>query len=760
MKAIVGAGFAIFASLFVVTGIATAQPASMGCSPDNSASTSQTLRCEGGFTIVVENGARFTLLDRDGNGRVDSVELSGKALLLEVPEKPGGNHFEVMTPQAIAAVRGTKWAVDAAEGKTSVFVVNGRVSVARRVGGAACTIIQRMGSRHLQIVIAVFMSGLWGAAVYFVHERGRLGFLDRIETAMTDLRTLARGVRFPPDFVTIVAIDDAMVYPLARTDLARIIDAIARLEPKVIAVDLLLVDRGTNDGDEALEKSLMGRASVLAAAAVFAQASQSIAAEKDEPLSGLPKAEKFLLPLKRFSDHAEIGIVNVTTGRSGTPSSIPMLFRTHDRIEISFSLRAAALAIGKEPTIKPDRVVFGERSVATDVDHTLPVTFYGPRRTIRTISAASVLAGEIAADAIHDRVVVVGATVTGGGDFFPTPFDPIMPGVEVTSTAITHLLAGDGILRNQSVRLVDGMIAVALPMILVTLLAWRRSAIGLIATLIVVLTFAAANVLVFSRWIWLSAALPIAATAPPTILFAAVQLWSGRRRAQYFATRSKLLGQFQAPDIQEWLTRDPGFLKEPIRQNAAVIFIDLSGFTSLSERLGPGPVRDLLKEFHALVDKEAVSSGGMITSFLGDGAMILFGLPQATPDDAFRAAQCATGLCVSAERWLASLQQPINSGLGFKVGAHFGTIVASRLGGGSYQHITATGDTVNVANRLMEVAAGHEVELAVSDELLHAAGRNSSLFDVGVLTGPIETRLRGRSGSLAVWLWRVSSGKS
>jgi adenylate cyclase len=622
-----------------------------------------------------------------------------------------------------------------------------------------------MDSRHLQMLIAVFMSGLWGAAVYFVHERGRLGFLDRIETAMTDLRTLTRGVRSPPDFVTIVAIDDAMVkrggsYPLARIDLARIIDAIARLEPKVIAVDLLLVDRGTNDGDEALEKSLMGHASVLAAAAVFAQASQSIAAEKDEPLSGLPKAEKFLLPLKRFSDHAEIGIANVTTGRSGTPSSIPMLFRTDDRIEISFSLRAAALAIGKEPTIEPDRVMFGERSVATDVDHTLPVTFYGPRQTIRTISAASVLAGEIAVDVIHDRVVVVGATVTAGGDFFPTPFDPVMPGVEVTSTAITHLLAGDGMLRNQSVRLVDGIIAVALPMILVTLLAWRRSATGPIATLIVVLIFVVANVLVFSQGIWLSAALPIAATAPPAILFAAVQLWSGRRRVQYFAMRSKLLGQFQAPDIQEWLTRDPGFLKEPIRQNAAVIFIDLSGFTSLSERLGPGPVRDLLKEFHALVDKEAVSSGGMITSFLGDGAMILFGLPQATPDDAFRAAQCATGLCVSAERWLASLQQPINSSLGFKVGAHFGTIVASRLGGGSYQHITATGDTVNVANRLMEVAAGHEVELVVSDELLHAAGRNSSLFDVGVLTGPIETRLRGRSGSLAVWLWRVSSGKS
>jgi len=135
MKAIAGAGLAIFASLFLVTGVATAQPAAnMGCSLENPTSTVQTLRCGGGVTIVAENGARFTLLDRDGNGRVDSVELSSKALLLEVPKKAGGNRFEVMTPQAIAAVRGTKWAVDTTEGKSSVFVVNGRVSVARRAG--------------------------------------------------------------------------------------------------------------------------------------------------------------------------------------------------------------------------------------------------------------------------------------------------------------------------------------------------------------------------------------------------------------------------------------------------------------------------------------------------------------------------------------------------------------------------------------------------------------------------------------------------
>ena len=91
------------------------------------------------------------------------------------------------------------------------------------------------------------------------------------------------------------------------------------------------------------------------------------------------------------------------------------------------------------------------------------------------------LAGEIAPDAIRNRIVVVGSTVTGGGDFFPTPFDPLMPGVEVISTAIAHLMAGDGILRDRSVRIADGIVAVVLPMVLVGLLAWRRSAVGLIA---------------------------------------------------------------------------------------------------------------------------------------------------------------------------------------------------------------------------------------------------------------------------------------
>lgn len=128
-------GWIACAVLGLLAGPALAQPANLGCTSKSTAQGTQTLQCEQSITIVTEDGAKFELRDRNRDGHVDSVELSNKALLIEVPKKPGGNRFNVVTPQAIAAVRGTKWAVDASEGKTSVFVVEGSVNVTRPAGG-------------------------------------------------------------------------------------------------------------------------------------------------------------------------------------------------------------------------------------------------------------------------------------------------------------------------------------------------------------------------------------------------------------------------------------------------------------------------------------------------------------------------------------------------------------------------------------------------------------------------------------------------
>jgi ferric-dicitrate binding protein FerR (iron transport regulator) len=126
----------VFLAVFWAT-VASPQSANLGCNLEQRADASrQVLRCPGGVRITPEDGARYSLADRDQDGNADGVILRRKALLLEVPTGQTSG-FVVVTPQAIAAVRGTKWAVDAQSGKTSVFVVDGRVGVQRPSSSAS-----------------------------------------------------------------------------------------------------------------------------------------------------------------------------------------------------------------------------------------------------------------------------------------------------------------------------------------------------------------------------------------------------------------------------------------------------------------------------------------------------------------------------------------------------------------------------------------------------------------------------------------------
>jgi ferric-dicitrate binding protein FerR (iron transport regulator) len=117
--------------MFIWATGALSQSASHGCNFTQAADASRhVLRCPGGATITPEAGARYSTLDRNQDGNADGVILRRKALLVEV-ESGRAPGFVVVTPQAIAAVRGTKWAVDVLSGKTAVFVVDGRVDVQR-----------------------------------------------------------------------------------------------------------------------------------------------------------------------------------------------------------------------------------------------------------------------------------------------------------------------------------------------------------------------------------------------------------------------------------------------------------------------------------------------------------------------------------------------------------------------------------------------------------------------------------------------------
>jgi adenylate cyclase len=278
----------------------------------------------------------------------------------------------------------------------------------------------------------------------------------------------------------------------------------------------------------------------------------------------------------------------------------------------------------------------------------------------------------------------------------------------------------------------------------------RRVAIGLVVLALTVAAWATLTVLAFGRGDWLSMTVPIAGILPPACIAVFARLWLDQRTERRLSAARDTLRRFHPPALADHLAASPDFLAEPLQQNAAVLFVDLSGFTALSERSGPERTRAMLKDLHALIEAEATRHDGLVIAFMGDGAMVVFGLPEPGPGDARHAVEAALSLAGRVHAWLSALPADLKAGTGVRVGAHYGPVVVSRLGADTHQHITATGDSVNVASRLLEVARQEGALAALSADLLRAAGEPA----VAGIGPEREVAIRGRSRPLRVRLWQ------
>ncbi len=590
----------------------------------------------------------------------------------------------------------------------------------------------------------------WCGVLARMHLEGQASALDRLEAPFLDLRFQIAGHRAPPRDLAIVAIDDDAVrqagrYPLPRTIVAQLVEALARSEPRAVGLDILFLDPGPPDADAALAGALRGTKAVVAAAGLFARDPAAAA-----QTGALPAAERVLWPVEAVRQAAAVGLVNISTDHAGTPRHVPLVLRAEGALLPSFPLRVATLASGSDPVLDGDRITLGAVATRADLGLSLPLRFYGPRGTIPTISARDVLDGTVPADRLRGRTLVIGATAIGTGDTFATPFDPVLPGVEVIATAIGHLTHGDGLVRDRAVRRADTAAAVTLALGAVAALSVAPVSVALLLVGIAAAGWLVVTIVAFEANLWLAAAMPLAAMAPPAVLCTLARQVLERRQTRRLASAEAALRRFQPAVLADRITSDPAYLAEPRAQEAAIVFIDLSRFTRLSERLGPARTRELLRDFHTLIEDEVTSQGGVTLSFMGDGAMIAFGIPEARPDDARRALKACTALVEGAGRWIAALPRELEADLDVRVGAHYGPVVVSRLGAATHQHITATGDSVNVTSRLLDVAAREGVAFVASADLLAAAGADAARSGFRDLK---TVEIRGRRETLAIALW-------
>jgi len=232
--------------------------------------------------------------------------------------------------------------------------------------------------------------------------------------------------------------------------------------------------------------------------------------------------------------------------------------------------------------------------------------------------------------------------------------------------------------------------------------------------------------------------------------------------ARALADRARAnLSRYFSPGIVGELAEKDQPLGPVRRQDLAVLFADIVGFTELCELAAPEEVIGLLRQAHGWMGKIIFENKGSIEGYIGDSVLALFGFPAPGIDDASNALACAFELLSGMQRWNRERDREGRAPIGIGIGVTYGPVVLGDVGTEDYVEFTAVGDTVNTASRLQEATRALDCDLVVGGPILDRMKAGSA----GSEDVPLIDRLshygslpiRGRSQPVDAWTFRTSS---
>jgi len=293
------------------------------------------------------------------------------------------------------------------------------------------------------------------------------------------------------------------------------------------------------------------------------------------------------------------------------------------------------------------------------------------------------------------KIVVIGAAAPGLGDLRVTPLSGTQPGIEILATAIENLKNG----RAMRVAPVWQPFAVALLLVGLLYAAFARNwganriALGLAAATALLL---GASWLLAGRLFLLPLLAPLAA-AWLFYFAAATAAYLKERRAREQAVAQ--FSRFVNPHVVRQLVERGGLEGAGEAREVTLLFSDIRGFTTLSERRSPREVVEILNRYFGRQVEVIYRHGGSIDKFIGDAIMALWGAPLDDPQHARHAVACALDMADTLAEFRAGLRE---EGAGFDVGigVHSGPAVVGLIGSETRREFTSIGDTVNLASRI------------------------------------------------------------
>ena len=539
----------------------------------------------------------------------------------------------------------------------------------------------------------LLLGGLVGALVVSASLGGLLETAEfRALNALFELR----GTRPPVTPIVIVTIDEdsfdelGLAWPWPRALHGRFLDTVSRGHPVAVGLDIVFAEPSARGpADDARLAGAVARAGNVVLAAAHTMTRNELFTKVDlKP------------PIPRLrAGAAGFGPVNYGIDPDSNVRRASLEYRLEGERFGSFVRHLYELGVRA-----------GLPAKALPAGDTFMINYRGGPRTFPWVPYYRVLNGEVSPDAFAGKIVLVGATTPILHDVFSTPFAPSdgMPGIEIHANALETLF------RGIPIRPAPRAVGLAASLVAAFAAAWlTRRVRPLPAFLVLSCVGLAGWALAFGLFVLWHA---WAATVGPTL---ALVLGYGTTVVVAFVQEQRekrRLSRFFSPAVLREIVRHKHDVNlGSARRLITVLFSDIRGFTSMSERLEPEQVAEVLREYLTELTEIVFRHGGTVDKYVGDCIMALYNAPVEQPDHAAQAVRTALAFQAATQalsaRWEARLGVSIRNG----VGINTGEAVVGTLGSRQRLEYTAIGDTVNLAARLESLTKDFHTAIIISE---------------------------------------------
>lgn len=491
--------------------------------------------------------------------------------------------------------------------------------------------------------------------------------------------------------------------------------------PAVIGFDVMYVTEKEAEGDERFARACAAAGNVVTAVNIVMEDKLSL--QDDGSLSVDNMHVKLVeYPYASLKEVADYGFANTTQDRDGYIRFGLWHMETGEEEILSLSARVYQRYCEKlGMTVQQPKLVSG---------NAFGFTFSGKSGGYEVISLCDVLDGKIDSRVFRGSIVLVGAYAPGMQDSYNVAVQrgQQMYGVEIHANIIEAMLEEKTFIP---VSPMGYALAVSLIAAVFLLIARKIKPIPLTAVLLGVIGLnVLAGKLLYSRGYSVGMAeLPLV-----LILIYLYQVIAGYLRE--VMKRRKVMDAFKkyvAPQVVEEISRKGDFqmILGGENRHIAVLFVDIRGFTPMSESLQPEQVVEILNEYLTLTTTAIFKNGGTLDKFIGDATMAVFNAPFDLDDYIYRAVCTALDIASGSDALEKKLMARFGKSVSFGIGVNCGPAVVGNIGCDFRMDYTAIGDTVNTAARLESNAKRGQI--LISSDVYEAVKDRIEASEIGVI---------------------------